>query len=260
MKPITQPAALRKANRKLIDIHNHILNGIDDGASNLEESIAMANIASMDGIDVIVTTPHDRDVLDRHSIDKLVTIKETLELSLKQHNVPLKLIIGMENHMELNLIERVKHGRSLPIEGTNYILVELPFDFYPYYTNEVLNSIQNMGLLPIIVHPERNVAIQTDISLVHSLIRAGFFIQVDSGSIEGSFGNLSAITSKNLLKHRLVDFIATDAHSSQGTRIPIISRSVDIAATLIGDNEAQNLVNRNPQMLLSNESVPSPYK
>ena len=67
-------------NRKLIDIHNHILNGIDDGASNLEESIAMANIASMDGINVIVTTPHDRDVLDRHSIDKLVTVKETLQL------------------------------------------------------------------------------------------------------------------------------------------------------------------------------------
>ena len=107
----------------MIDIHNHILNGIDDGASTLEESIAMANIAWMDGIDVIVTTPHDRDVLDRHSIDKLVTTKETLELALKQQNIPLKLLIGMENHIELDLIERVKHGRSLPIEGTNYILV-----------------------------------------------------------------------------------------------------------------------------------------
>ena len=144
------------------------------------------------------------------------------------------------------------------LEG--YDEVELPFDFYPYSTNEVLNSIQNMGLLPIIVHPERNVTIQTDISIVHSLKSAGFLIQVDSGSIEGSFGNSSAITSKSLLKHRLVDFIATDAHSSQGTRTPIISRSVDIAATLIGNNEAQNLVNRNPQMLLSNESVPSAYK
>ena len=186
-------------NRSLIDIHNHILNGIDDGASTLEESIAMANIAWMDGIDVIVTTPHDRDVLDRHSIDKLVTTKETLELALKQQNIPLKLLIGMENHIELDLIERVKHGRSLPIEGTNYILVELPFDFYPYYTNEVLNSIQNIGLLPIIVHPERNAVIQNDISIVHCLKSAGFLIQVDSGSIEGSFGNLSAVTSKSLL-------------------------------------------------------------
>ncbi len=244
----------------MIDIHNHILNGIDDGASTLEESIAMANIAWMDGIDVIVTTPHDRDVLDRHSIDKLVTTKETLELALKQQNIPLKLLIGMENHIELDLIERVKHGRSLPIEGTNYILVELPFDFYPYYTNEVLNSIQNIGLLPIIVHPERNAVIQNDISIVHCLKSAGFLIQVDSGSIEGSFGNLSAVTSKSLLKHRLVDFISTDAHASQGTRTPIISRSVGIAATFVGNDEAHNLVNRNPQILLSNKSVPNACK
>ncbi len=239
----------------MIDIHNHILNGIDDGASTLEESIAMANMAWMDGIHIIVTTPHDRDVIDRHSIDKLVTTKETLQLALKQKNIPLKLVIGMENHMELDLIDRVKDGRSLPIEGTDYILVELPFSFYPYYTDQVLNSIQNMGLLPIIVHPERNAVIQNDISIIHCLKRSGFLIQVDSGSIEGSFGNLSADTSRTLLKHRLVDFIATDAHGSHGTRIPIISSSVDIAARFIGNDEAHNLVNRNPHILLSNESV-----
>ncbi len=240
----------------MIDIHNHILNGIDDGASTLEESIAMANIACMDGIDVIVTTPHDRDVIDRHSIDKLVTTKEILELALKQQNIPLQLVIGMENHMELDLVERIKGGMSLPIEGTNYILIELPFSFYPYYTGEVLNSIQDMGLVPIIVHPERNLVIQNDINIMYWLKSAGVLIQVDSGSIEGSFGNLSAVTSQNLLKHRLVDFISTDAHSSQGTRIPIISRSVGMAATFLGNDEADNLVNRNPRILLSNKSIP----
>ena len=241
----------------MIDIHNHILNDLDDGPSTLEESLAMAYIAFNDGIEAIVTTPHDRDVLDRHSIEKLVDRKRSLDSLLKQNEIPLNLFIGMENHMELDLIKRVKTGRSIPIEGTRYILIELPFGFYPYYTKDVLHEIQSIGLIPIIVHPERNVAIQKDISLAVSLNDMGVFLQIDSGSIEGIFGYESELTSNIILQQGLASFIATDAHSNIGSRMPIISRSVAIASQMIGDNEAENLVIRNPRILLSNNCIPN---
>ena len=114
-----------------VDIHSHILPGIDDGPSHIEDSIKMAKVAYSDDTSVIVATPHDRDVSAKFSSSKVVSLVNTLNQSLREQSIPIKVLVGMENHLAMDSPEQFDKGIALPIEGTCSMLIELPFEFVP---------------------------------------------------------------------------------------------------------------------------------
>lgn len=234
----------------MLDLHSHILPGVDDGPSTMEESLEMARLAYEDGTRTIVATPHNRDVNERSSIFAVRALVDRLKQEIQAQSLPLKVLLGMENHIEMDTPEQVDRGLAIPIEGTHYILIELPFEFYPFYGEEVLFKLQIKGLRPIVVHPERNLAIQNNPQVLANLVQKGALAQITAGSITGALGKESQKASKELLQQNLVHIIASDGHTARGTRKPLLSAGAAAAARVVGREAARNMVEDIPQAIL----------
>jgi len=237
------------------DLHTHILPGVDDGPTNIEDSVAMARVAAEDGTVAILATPHNQDVTQNHSIDYIKNLVEKFRQELKSKNVQIEILLGMENHLEPNLPQHVSDGNALPINATRYILVELPFTIYPNHTEEVLFKLRLQGLTPVIAHPERNSEIQRNPLILKSLVEEGILAQVTAGSLLGSFGREAKKSSETLLRRGLVHIIASDTHHYFGPRNPALSAGVAAAARIVGDQRAQNMAGNTPKAILNNEVV-----
>lgn len=239
----------------MLDLHNHLLPGVDDGPATMEESVEMAIMSYEDGTRTIVATPHNRDVNERSSISYVKYLIEQLNQKIHAQSIPLTIILGMENHLEIDTAEQVDNGCALPIEGTKYILIELPFEFYPFYTDDVLFKLQLNGFRPIVVHPERNLAIQEEPELLANLIEKGALSQVTAGSIDGTLGRRHQMAARSLLRQNMVHIIASDGHTSRGIRKPILSSAVLAASKIVGDDMAQKMVETIPSSILQNETL-----
>jgi protein-tyrosine phosphatase len=238
----------------VFDLHNHILPGVDDGPSTVEESVEMALMAYEDGTRTIVATPHNRDVNERSSISAVKSLVGCLNQEIQAKSIPLTVLLGMENHLEIDTVEQADKGSALPIEGTHYILIELPFEFYPFYAEEVLFKLQLNGLRPIVVHPERNVAIQEKPEILATLVSRGALAQVTAGSISGTLGRDHQKAARELLHQNLIHIIASDGHTARGIRTPLLSPGVAAVAKLIGDEAAHRMVEDIPQSILEDKA------
>lgn len=234
----------------MIDLHCHILPGLDDGPSCMEESVEMAMAAYRDGTRVIAATPHNRDVVQRASViaakDSVLRLRRELEKS----SVPLTVLFGMENHLEMDTIEQVDSGLALPLEGTNLILIELPFEIYPFHTQETLQKLMAGGLLPVVVHPERNIPIQRNHRLLADLVNGGALSQVTAGSLTGAYGETVQGVSEELLRRGLAHILASDGHASRRHRAPLLSAGVEAAARLVGMPAARRMVDDLPRAII----------
>lgn len=238
----------------MLDLHSHILPGVDDGPSTMEESLEMARLAYEDGTRTIVATPHNRDVNERSSISAVRALVDRLKQEIQAQSIPLKVLLGMENHIEMDTPEQVDRGLAIPIEGTHYILIELPFEFYPFYGEEVLFKLQLKGLRPIVVHPERNMAIQDNPQILANLVQKGALAQITAGSITGTLGREPQKVSMELLQQNLVHIIASDGHTARGIRKPLLSPGVAAAARVVGVEAARNMVEDIPQAILQDRA------
>ena len=211
----------------MFDLHSHILPGVDDGATSLDVSIAMAKVAAEQGTKVILATPHRKDVTDGSSVQDIAQLVEDINGELSSQGIGLSVLLGMENHLDLELPDEFASGRALPMNGTRYILVELPFFGRPNYAEDVLFRLQLQGLTPVLAHPERIEAFQRDPDLLVSFVEKGMLSQVTAGSLVGYFGKEVRRFSNVLLGHGLVHLIASDAHFSGGSRSPKLLLGVD---------------------------------
>ncbi|KHE70099.1 tyrosine-protein phosphatase, partial [Halobacillus sp. BBL2006] len=141
----------------MIDLHSHILPGVDDGAQSLEDSIEMARAAVEDGITAIVATPHHKTTrFDNYKSDIISKVKDLNE-ALADRDIPLKVLPGQETRIYGEFVEGLQNGEMLTInEHTNYVLVEFPHERVPRFAKQLLYDLQMAGYRPIIVHPERN--------------------------------------------------------------------------------------------------------
>ena len=237
----------------MIDLHCHILPGLDDGPSGMSESVEMAMAAYRDGTRVLAATPHNRDVVGRSSIAEAMTLIEQLRTELEARSVPLRVLLGMENHLEMDTPDQVESGLALPIEGTDLILVELPFEIYPFHTEDSIQGLLEMGLRPVIVHPERNEPIQRNPKLLRELLGMGALAQVTAGSLIGANGETAKAVSEELLRLGLVHLIASDGHAARGVRAPLMSAGVEAAAAIVGRPAARRMVEDTPRAII--ESV-----
>ncbi|QKS72612.1 tyrosine protein phosphatase [Paenalkalicoccus suaedae] len=199
----------------MIDIHAHILPGIDDGADTLEDALDLARAAVAEGIDTIIATPHHKNgkyTNDGAFIGELVT---DLNTELQRAGIPLTVLKGQEPRMYGEILEGLKSGEVITLTDTQYVFVELPFDHVPRYTSQLLYDIQLAGFTPIIVHPERNAELQEKPDTLYRFVKNGALTQVTTGSIVGKFGSKVKKFTDEIVEANLTHFIASDAHNTK---------------------------------------------
>ncbi|MFP7479739.1 tyrosine-protein phosphatase [Terribacillus saccharophilus] len=198
----------------MIDIHCHILPGIDDGPRTIEESLDMARAAVEEGISTIVATPHHRNnQFDNYYADIIEDVSN-LNNALIAANIPLTILPGQETRIYGELAEGLDEKEVLPInQHTPYLLIELPTATFPKFTKQLLYDLQVQGYKPVIVHPERNRAILEDPNLLYEVVKGGTLTQVTAASILGKFGKKMQQLSFKLIDSNLCHFVASDAHN-----------------------------------------------
>ena len=239
----------------MFDLHSHILPGLDDGAKTIEESMKMLRVAAEDGIKGMAATPHGKDVREAGALGSVSEHAETLNRLAGEETLDIKIYVGMENHLTLDLPELVASGAGFPINGGPYILVELPFDSLPDYTDEVLARLQDQGLTPLIAHPERQADIMRDPSIMGDLVGRGMLGQVTSTCILGRFGSGARDTAEVLLKNGWVHVISTDCHRPTGPRAPMMAKSVVEAGKIVGKERARAMAVDVPKSILMGRPI-----
>jgi protein-tyrosine phosphatase len=229
----------------MIDIHHHLLPGLDDGSKTMENSVSMARIAVEDGITHVVCTPHANNKYAYSREGNEVLLAE-LRAQLAAQNIPLTLGLGCDFHLSYDNIEDAKANTvRYSINGLGYLLVELPDYGLPRGLTEVFYELRLAGLTPILTHPERNQTLQTDMKRIEEWLRCGLLIQVTSSSVTGNMGKTAEKMAHQLLADRWVHFLATDAHNIT-SRPPRLSEARNIVAKKYGADYAEFLCVTNP--------------
>jgi protein-tyrosine phosphatase len=248
----------------MFDLHCHILPGVDDGARTMEDALEMAMVAAANGTRVIWATPHRKDITEGFSISYVMDLLAELNAELDRRGVDLRLLSGMENHLDLELPDEIANGRALRLNDSRYALVEMPFFGSPNYLEEVLFQVQVHGVTPVLAHPERIESVQNDPSLLARLVERGMLSQVTAGSIVGLFGGRVKRLTHNLLRSGLIHVIASDAHFPDGPRSPKLPSGVEAAAAIVGEEKARAMVVDTPKAIMDDDLVyvepPGPYE
>ncbi|WP_347321049.1 CpsB/CapC family capsule biosynthesis tyrosine phosphatase [Rossellomorea sp. RS05] len=198
----------------MIDIHSHILPGIDDGAQSYIDSIVLAKKAVSEGIHTILATPHHRNGKYENVRTDILHRVDELNKTLKEERVDLKVLPGQETRIYGEMVEDYRKGELLTLnQVSHYLFVEFPSNAIPGYAERLFYDLQNEGLVPVIVHPERNAEIMERPDKLYTLVKNGAITQVTAASLTGYFGKNIQRLSKQMIEANLTHFIASDAHN-----------------------------------------------
>ena len=247
----------------MIDLHCHILPGVDDGSKSLEMSLRMARLAVADGIKAIVATPHTMDGVYENRAPDILPRVEAFQAALYEEGIDLRMYPGADVHLCSGMVERIRNDDVCSINHAGkFVLLEMPSQSVPSGIKDEIFALKLNGITPIITHPERNAVIQHDTGILHELVRMGALAQVTAMSLTGDFGEFIGRVSATLLRCRLVHIIASDAHSDED-RAPLLSCAVERAAEILKNyEEAENMVKTFPAAILSGQTpdVPEPVR
>ena len=238
----------------MIDLHSHILPGIDDGSPDMATSIAMARMAVDDGIKVMACTPHFLPGLyDNEAADVLARVQSFTQV-LQEQNIELALVGGGDVHMRPDFITAIQTKRVLTLNDSRYVLLEPPHVIMPLRLEDLISSLSVAGYVPVITHPERLSWIEQHYAALVRMVHAGAWLQITAGSVTGRFGRRAQYWTQKLLQDGLVHIMASDAHNL-GSRPPRLSHAVALVAQQIGPLEAQKLVFDRPLAVLNNQAI-----
>ena len=240
----------------MIDIHSHILPGVDDGSSDLTDSILMAELAVEGGTNIIIATPHSH-VPGVDSVSHLYQIRDASELfeeEIRKRKIPLRILPGMEISCRDDLSAGIRKGYFPGLGGTDYYLIE--FDFYSdkEKCRSYIREVIELGKHPVIAHPERYTCIQKDIAEAERWVSGGCLLQINKGSPFGSYGRKAAKTSMELLKRNLVFCVGSDAHSPY-RRTPFMGEIREFLTEEFSSGKAEKLLEENPGEILKLQQV-----
>lgn len=237
----------------MIDMHSHILPGLDDGSPDLQTSLAIASAAVKNGISVMVATPHFIPGVMENRKDIVLKAVQKLQFHLDKEKIPLKILPGTEAYCDLNLPSLVKKGEVLTVnDGGKYLLMELPMATVPHYLDHVIYELKLQGVIPIIAHPERNRQLSDNPDILYSYICNGVLAQVNAVSVLGEYGSKVKATAILFLKLRWVHFLGTDVHSL-GRRIASLIKTKDYIDNVL--RIESGWIKTNPQLVLNNDCL-----
>jgi protein-tyrosine phosphatase len=242
----------------MIDCHCHLLPGIDDGANNREDTLAMARRAVEAGITAVVCTPHHLNgVYNNRAVDIVGAVRDAGRL-LDGEGISLTLYPGSELHLVPELPGRIDAGEALTYNDRGKAaLVELPKTTIPLGTETILEQLLHRGITPVIAHPERNLALANGGDLLGEWIGWGCKAQLTAQSCRGDFGERLSRLCRAWLERGWIHVIASDAHRPRGRSPDKLAAGRDVLAEWLGDEAATLLTEGNPGRLLAGEDLVS---
>lgn len=235
----------------MIDIHSHILPGLDDGAPDLKTALKMGRLALKDGITTVIATPHCHDGIHNCRKEAIIAACERFNRELVDRDVPLTILPGAEIHLTPELLDAFCRDELLTLNNSgSVILLELPQRFIAEAVVRVIKQLKEKGVQTIIAHPERNLTVQGRSGVLTELTFAGAMLQITAGSLTGSLGRPVMVHTEKIVKMADVHFLASDSHSPR-KRPPGMTKAVKKLSTMIGSERADEIVFENPKALLS---------
>ncbi|GKT11815.1 MAG: protein-tyrosine phosphatase [Thiomicrorhabdus sp.] len=232
----------------MYDLHNHLLPGIDDGAPDLEVSIALAKMAVEDGITHMVCTPHIHIGRYENTFASIQAALTVFKSALAEHKIKLNVAAAAEIRLGSEIIQQVSN-QQIPFvglwQGKQVMLLEFPANAIPLGSDKLVKWLIAQNILPMIAHPERNQMLIENPNKLKPFLDLGCLIQVTAGSITGGFGQKAQKLAIQLLKEQKVTILATDAHN-QNYRPPLFTGSLQAVAKIIDKAYIQELVLNNP--------------
>jgi len=239
----------------VIDLHCHILPGVDDGAKTIEDSLAMARMAVAAGTTKIVATPHMNH--PQFHVPGPVARAKVAEVraAIAAAQIPIEVVLGGEIHWSTEIPERLASGELIPLsEEHKYILFELPMSHVPHATREVMWQLQLAGIFPVLAHPERNMDFERNPDLIHQYRDAGVPCQITAMSLVGDFGRKARKVAERWLSEGAIDLLASDGHSARG-RPPTMDEAARIVRKQAGSTVEDWLTCEVPRRILAGEPV-----
>lgn len=234
----------------MIDLHCHILPNLDDGASSLEESLAMARLALESGVTAMAATPHCAEGGAREVRDRVLLLREALE----DAGLPLRIYMGMEVFGTPETARLLRSGRLLTLNGSRYPLVEFPFRGTGREETRILTDVLQAGFVPVVAHPERYAYIQEQPRLLNYWKDMGCLFQVNRGSLTGRFGSAARDTGMELVKRGFAAVVASDGHSAR-MRTPWMEDVRRLLEQEISAQAAEYLLRIHPSLILRNQPI-----
>jgi protein-tyrosine phosphatase len=246
----------------MIDLHAHILPGLDDGARTMDESLAMSRVATNDGIEIVVATPHTGNGIYFNPRHTVLAAVEALNSRLQVEGIPLTVLPGADVYIQEDLVELLKDGEILTInDNMRYVNVEFPRHVMPPRYLDWMFRLLLAGFTPVFTHPERNSAVQRNPDILREWVEKGGLVQVTAMSLTGGFGREIEKCCKELMKLNLAHVFASDAHSAT-RRPPVLSKAFEIAETLVGTEYTRRMIEDHPRAIITGRtfSVPEPVE
>lgn len=241
-------------NWYFIDIHAHILPGVDDGAADMAETLEMIGTAYEQGVRAIIATPHYGAMNPDYDREKVAEAYRATCAEVKKRWPDMLLMPGNEMFYGTMAMEGMQHGKASTMAGSDYVLME----FYPDVTyNEIERAVRNMvhaGFRPILAHVERYMELEKELDLIEELIRQGVYIQVNGRSFMRKRFDRVGKWVRTLLKNEMIHFVASDCHNNSG-RAPNMAEVADRLLTMADESYVRDLVWNNGAKVIKNQII-----
>lgn len=241
----------------MIDLHSHILHGIDDGARTMQDSLDMLDSYAAQGFRTVVATPHLVGPLHPEYAERVVRAHVALEPLARDRGITLAR--GFEIQLDPGTARQLTAHLPITLAGTGVVLVDLPFTEWPLYADAAFFAVQAAGYRIILAHPERYPGIQGDPGRAEALVARGIALQVNVGSFCGVFGNAARKSAEDLIARGLVHMVATDAHSP-GRRLASVPAGLARLRQLVGEDHLRRLTTDMPKAVLDDKPFLPPIR
>lgn len=241
----------------MIDIHSHMLPGVDDGARNMEEALEMAEMAVRSGVKIMAVTPHCNQpgAYQNYESKALKGRYRELKEAIAKEGIPLQLARGMEIFATDDIDIKIEAGEVIPLNRSHYYLIEFAFDISPKFIVKTIETVLRMGRVPVIAHPERYYCVQEEPNYLWKWRRMGALAQMNKGSVFGRFGEYSGRTAEILLEHQMINCIASDAHGTKA-RTPDMGEIRHYLERHFPEEVGRLLLHVNPKCILMDKRLP----
>ena len=234
----------------MIDLHCHILPGMDDGARHREEALHMAALAVESGVRAVVATPHCLD----GGGEAVASAVRRLQDDLNETQLPLQVFPGMEIFGTTNTARLLGEGELLTLNSSRYPLIEFSFESDGEEETGILHQVREAGFIPVVAHPERYVWVRRDPELLNLWVRMGCLLQVNKGSLLGKFGEGPRQMAMEMTGRGFTSVVGSDAHYAR-IRTPWMYEVWDLLARQFAPVAAQILLQDNPQRILQDQRI-----